>query len=313
MKTLTVEDLNFHCSLQEAPIPEPKENEVLIRVFYSGVSLGTERGIASGVDVWWGPPPFVSGYQLTGQIETMGAKVTGLKKGDLVAAFAQHAHAQFALADANLVAKIDESIIDVAAFSIQVAVAANAVNRAGVSLGDQVLVVGQGLVGQCCTIFSTLRGAMLTVVDTNQNRLREIREVCSCTSLSAIEALSEPAEQEKRFDIAFEVSGSQAVISPMIRSCREGAKLMHIAFFPKELSYTFGPAQERLIQILFSNFIGPPTVLKNCLSMLTNKIVDIRPLITHRIIAEQSPVHYSEAMKRKDGSYNGLLIDWRNA
>jgi 2-desacetyl-2-hydroxyethyl bacteriochlorophyllide A dehydrogenase len=71
----------------EVEVPEPTPNDVVIRVLYSGISIGTERWILTnkykGVSY-----PLVSGYQFCGIVEEIGSNVTTLRKGDVV--FARH-------------------------------------------------------------------------------------------------------------------------------------------------------------------------------------------------------------------------------
>jgi propanol-preferring alcohol dehydrogenase len=68
--------------LKELKIPEPQEDEVLIKVLVCGV-CHTDLHIVEGDIV---PPkyPLIPGHQVIGKIEEIGEKVEGFKKGDLV-------------------------------------------------------------------------------------------------------------------------------------------------------------------------------------------------------------------------------------
>src|SRR5262249_42199717 len=74
--------------LQDVPVPEPKENEVLVRVIASGVNpadpliLGGKFAKEFGTHL-----PLVLGYDMAGVVVKAGAKVTKLKVGDPVYAY----------------------------------------------------------------------------------------------------------------------------------------------------------------------------------------------------------------------------------
>lgn len=74
--------------LEEVPLPEPKENEILVRVIASGVNpadpliLGGKYAKEFGTHL-----PLVLGYDMAGVVVKAGAKVTKLKVGDPVYAY----------------------------------------------------------------------------------------------------------------------------------------------------------------------------------------------------------------------------------
>lgn len=72
--------------LIEGPIPQPKPNEVRIRVLACGVAFGDilfREGISPGAPSF----PFTPGYDITGQVEAVGDAVTQFRIGNRVAAF----------------------------------------------------------------------------------------------------------------------------------------------------------------------------------------------------------------------------------
>ena len=74
--------------LEEVPVPEPKENEILVRVIASGVNpadpliLGGKYAKEFGTHL-----PLILGYDMAGVVVKTGAKVTKLKVGDPVYAY----------------------------------------------------------------------------------------------------------------------------------------------------------------------------------------------------------------------------------
>ncbi|MFP4564192.1 MAG: alcohol dehydrogenase catalytic domain-containing protein, partial [Spirochaetia bacterium] len=74
--------------LIEVPLPEPGDEEVLVRIAYSAISPGTERWMLRGKLEVPGEAPFafphVPGYQAAGTIVEVGPGVTGFAPGDRV-------------------------------------------------------------------------------------------------------------------------------------------------------------------------------------------------------------------------------------
>lgn len=68
-------------ALEQRPIPIYQEDEVLIRVAYSGI-CGTDIHILHDQFPYY--PPVIIGHEFSGEVVEVGSKVTGFQKGDLV-------------------------------------------------------------------------------------------------------------------------------------------------------------------------------------------------------------------------------------
>jgi len=64
-------------------VPGPGQDNIVVQVAYSGVSIGTEFG-ALGGKIDWGGFPMVTGYMATGTVTMVGTAVTGFEPGDRV-------------------------------------------------------------------------------------------------------------------------------------------------------------------------------------------------------------------------------------
>src|SRR5204863_8721286 len=74
---------------EDAPRPEPKENELLVRVIACGVNPADPLVISGRLAKEFGRHlPLIPGYDVAGLVETTGAKVTKFKKGDAVYGYA---------------------------------------------------------------------------------------------------------------------------------------------------------------------------------------------------------------------------------
>lgn len=73
---------------EDAPVPEPKENEVLVRVIASGVNPADPLIVSGKYASEFGTHlPLIPGYDMAGVVEKTGAKINKLKVGDPVYAY----------------------------------------------------------------------------------------------------------------------------------------------------------------------------------------------------------------------------------
>ena len=92
--------------------PQPKANQVLIRVHSAGVNFADVKSRIGAYHIKQ-PLPFISGLDVAGTIEAVGPKVKKLKAGQRVVAFPQGgSYCEFAVANEGLVFPIPDSIKD---------------------------------------------------------------------------------------------------------------------------------------------------------------------------------------------------------
>src|SRR5262245_56222261 len=88
---------------EQAPRPEPKDDEILIRTMSAGVNP-VDAFIRAGL-FRMGQLPFIPGMDVAGVVEKVGAKVTKFKAGDPVYAYLsfqeQGGYAEFTIAKEN--------------------------------------------------------------------------------------------------------------------------------------------------------------------------------------------------------------------
>lgn len=93
---------------EEAPLPDPKEGEVRIKVEAAGLNfIDTYHRMG-----WYPlPRPFILGQEAAGVVDTVGAGVTDFKPGDRVAyCMAQGGYAEYAVAPARLLVPVPAAV-----------------------------------------------------------------------------------------------------------------------------------------------------------------------------------------------------------
>ena len=172
--------------LEDVPMPTPKEDEMLVKVFAAGVNSfdGTLRSgkyakRPNGTQLPWHP-----GYDIAGVVERVGGKVTKFKMGDAVYAMINilkgGGYAEYAVARENDAALKPSTIsFNEAAGAPSVALTAwqGIVDKANVRSGQTVLVHGaSGGVGMFAIPIAKIRGAKVfaTASTANQTFLKEL-------------------------------------------------------------------------------------------------------------------------------------------
>lgn len=165
--------------LTDVPVTDPRENEVQVRMASTMISPGTERAHILALPNSNQNFPYVPGYCCAGTVEKVGREVTGFQPGDRVCCFAEGVgHRQIGNVISSRVAHIpDELPFDYAAFNGLAQTALQGVRKCGIELGESVMVLGLGIVGQLALQYVRASGACPAIgVDSVADRLRIAKE-----------------------------------------------------------------------------------------------------------------------------------------
>jgi NADPH:quinone reductase-like Zn-dependent oxidoreductase len=168
---------------EDAPRPEPKENELLVRVIACGVNPADPLVVSGVLAKEFGTHlPLIPGYDVAGVVETIGAKVTKFKKGDAVYGYALFGGgwAEYAVLAENEAAIKPKSLsfVEAAAVPLAALTAWQAlVDVAKLRAGQTVLIHGgSGGVGSFAVQIAKARGARViaTASTSNQDLLKQL-------------------------------------------------------------------------------------------------------------------------------------------
>ena len=168
--------------IRDLPKPEPKPNEVLVRVRASSlnradllVSLGHQHGAVGGVGARLG-------LECAGEVEAVGSEVAHVKAGDRVMGSAPGGYAEYAVTDAARVHRIpanNMTFAQAACFPVALQTMHNAVVTAGrLKRGETLLIQGAssgvGLMGM--QIGKVMGAALVMGTSTNPARRARLKE-----------------------------------------------------------------------------------------------------------------------------------------
>ncbi|UYY58172.1 NADP-dependent oxidoreductase [Sphingomonas sp. S2-65] len=175
---------------EEVPRPIPGAGQVLVKVAAAGVGPW-DLWVRSGRSVLPQPLPLTLGADLSGVVEATGAGVTNFAPGSAIygatnARFTG-AYAEYAIADASMIAERAIALGDVEAASVPV-IACTALQmvfeHAGVDAGQTVVVIGgAGNVGAYAVQLALLAGAQVVAI----GRAHELDRIAA-TGAVAVEA-----------------------------------------------------------------------------------------------------------------------------
>lgn len=239
----------------EVPAPELRAGGMLVRTAFSAISAGTEiNTIETGKKSLLGKaharPDLVKqvvdfaktngiraayqkvqtrldtvsglGYSCSGIVLAVGEGVTEFQPGDRVACagvgYATHSEINFV--PRNLAAKIPESVsLEAASLTTIGAIAMQGLRQANVSLGENVVVVGAGLVGVLTVLLARAAGCRVIAIDANPSRAKQAEEFGASLGLSA----SEPSLSSKIVELT--KYGADAAIVTASSSSTEPVEL----------------------------------------------------------------------------------------
>jgi len=161
--------------IEEFELREPGEGEVLIGMKKTLISTGTElaylQGITAQIQAGTHKYPIVPGYSSAGEVLAVGPGVTDVKVGDRVCGSAKHATR--IVVPARTAFRIPDGVsFEEATFSTLSCVSINGLRLARPELGEVIVVMGMGIVGQLALQFARLCGPRLLVaVEVSEERL----------------------------------------------------------------------------------------------------------------------------------------------
>jgi len=120
-----------------------------------------------------------TGYSCSGTVIEVGKNLKHLKVGDRVACAGAN-HAEIVCVPKNLAAVLPDNVdLDEAAFVAIGAIAMQGVRRANVSLGENVAVIGLGLIGQLTAQILKIAGCRVIGIDLDRHRIDTVLQL-SC-------------------------------------------------------------------------------------------------------------------------------------
>ena len=317
-------------SLETFVVPAIIPTQIRTRTLYSGVSVGTEFAVIQG-KLDWGPFPVCTGYQAVGVVEEVGQEVSRFAVGDTVyyrrnfmamqlgdakINTCAGTHTSVAIIDADAEVEILPPGVDPATGSMFVmpSVGYNAVDMAGVGLGDVVAVHGVGLIGLGALVAARLRGAITIAIDLDEKRLALARSMGAEYTLNSGDGdLAKRVQAIKGggADVVFEATGIPACLDPAFALCRLHGKFVFLGNYGNApISFHFLVPHGKQLTAFFPCNDGLAPCRDAVLRNIGSGAIPWAKTITHRITAAEAPDLYAAINRNAIPEMMGAVIQW---
>ena len=280
--------------------------------------------------------PMVLGHEVSGHISKLGSKVTNLTIGQLVSVspsrpcndcefclegsqnhclnmkfygsampfpHIQGAFRETLIAEDYQCIPADGLSAGEAAMAEPLAVCLHAINQAGNIFGKKVLITGSGPIGTLCVLSARRAGAEKIVVTDISNNALGFSKTSGADEI--INTLTNYNELEQyqigkgSFDVAIECSGSASGINDAIKSLKPKGTLIQLGLGGDILMPLVSVTTKEL------NIKGSfrfHSEFELAVKLMQKKLIDVNPLITHKIPFENAKQGFSVALDEKENS-----------
>jgi L-iditol 2-dehydrogenase len=296
-------------SVADVPPPGIGAGEVLLRVAACGVC-------ASELDIYQGAAghavyPWHPGHEVSGVVDQVGERVAGLAPGDRVAAWVTAGgYGEYVAVPAEHCFPAGDVPLELASLAEPLACAVNAVELAGIRLGDDVVIVGAGFMGQLIQRLVQLRGPRRVVVaDTRDDALaRAAATGATATVNPARDDLAEAvldATGGAGADVTIEITGTQAALEA-IGSCTRMSGTLVIAGYhqgrPRQVP--LAAWNWNAFRIANAHFREVATILGGMragMRLVTSGRLSLEGLVTHRFPLATIDQAFRTAIEKPEG------------
>ncbi len=305
---------------QDAPGP----GQVIIETLRTAVSPGTE--LSRLYDFHMAPKPFPqnTGYLSLGRVIELGANVKNVKIGEVyITGFGHLSHMAW---DADKLVPIPTGVsLDEAVLAPLANVAMQGIRRAHVKLGDSVLVMGMGLIGQFTQILARIDGGMPVVgVDLSERRLELARKTGLANALNPkapdFEAQLKKLTPNGQFRVSIDSTGTPFILPTLFeRTADEGTVVVLGGVHKKVEVDLYTHFQKRSLRMVGAGGLGPAlfphggaqenTLL--ILNLIASGQFKIQPLLTHVVPVAEAPAMYRMLQEEKDKAM-GVVFKWKD-
>jgi L-iditol 2-dehydrogenase len=302
----------FQIELIERELPPPAPTQVLVQVDQCGVC-------ASEIDVWTGKEPeelpAAIGHEAAGTVERVGDDVTGIRRGDHVAVWVEGG----GFADKLLVE--ERFCVPVAADALYPAVAEplsciiNAVELAAPRLGDDIVIVGAGYMGNLLQLVAALKGPRtVTVADVRPDALARAERLGATRVIdTSRESLADSVRElsDAGADVTFEVTGLGVGLELAAAATRMSGKLCIVGYHQGEpRSIALGQWNWMAFQIVNAHFRELDTIMRGMRAGM--RLVSAGTLDPSQLVTDSFPLSgvaeaFQAATRKRDGFVKAVV------
>lgn len=314
--------------VEEFEIPPLRSDHILLETIVSLISPGTERAFLLSLPNTTSTFPQNPGYNVVGKVVDIGKGVDEISIGDTVAASAPHSSHAVVSKDYSFIVPSGLSP-ERAVFYNLAATSLQAIRKARIELGESVLVMGQGIIGQLALQLAKLSGGYPTIAfDLVQRRLeialqcgadfalnpRDIgydQQLARITKGCGPRVVVESTGSPEPVNTAFKLAARQGRVI-LLASSRGETKNVNFYRDVHRKGLTIIGAHQS-IRPRYDSSPALWTSREDCelaLSLLSDGRLSVDNLITHKFQGEDAPNAYN-LLASWNQDCLGMLLSWR--
>jgi L-iditol 2-dehydrogenase len=300
--------------LADEPVPTPGPGEVRLRVAVCGVC-------ASELDIWRGARgrasfPWFPGHEVSGVVEAVGADVTWPAVGEPVAAWVTtRGFADQVVLRAEHCVPIDGTPVELS-LAEPLACAVNAIEVAGLRLGDDVLVIGAGYMGLLLLQLASQHAPRhLIVADVRDEALERARgfgatHVVNVAGASLADVVADVTDGIGA-DVAIEATGTEAALSVLGDVTRMSGTVVIAGYHqgePRRIDLaTWNWKAFRIANAHFRDVGVIMHGMRRAGRLLAAKRIAMEPLVTHRFGLDRIDEAFAAAVEKPPGFVKAVV------
>ena len=313
-------------------VRDPGPGEVMLNARKTLISTGTEGICLSRLfepgSHWdrWVTYPFYPGYLMVAEVVAVGKDIDHIHEGDRFGV--RRPHSEFVTVSTSDLYPVPDGISDEDAPWFGLAtIVQNGVRRAEHQLGEVVVVIGLGLLGQLTLQYMRLLGArQIIAVDMSKPRL-EMAQAHGATVIlpmdveEARESILDLTEGAGA-DIVYDITGSPRVFGSALTLLRRFGRLILLGDTGSpSAQYLTGDVVTKGLSILGAHDSNPPAQSTDHAYWSHQRMADlfytyvlrgdmrVTDLITHRYSPADAPEVY-RMLRQEPATAMGALFDW---
>ena len=332
MKAMVLKEYNqplVYCEDYPDPVIR-EENDVIIKITACGLCT-TDLKVQHGV-LETGGLPRILGHEPAGVVTAVGSRVTNVKVGDRVISSTYMAcrtcencrrgrdtlcenlsgrlgitvdggFAEYMTVSAKAVYKLADDVdLDHAALAEPLACCVHSIRNAKIQLGDDVVVIGAGIMGALHIRLAKMSGARVIASELDPVRMDVARKMGADIVINASEA--DPIAQVKELtegrgaDAVFCTVATSAVAKQAVDMAGKlGRVVMYTSFFP-DLPIEISPTKLHSGEQILTGSVNPnPVDFLTATRLLSRKLIDVSSLISDRVPMAEIDRAFREAVE----------------
>ncbi|ULL16793.1 hypothetical protein DVH26_21500 [Paenibacillus sp. H1-7] len=312
---------------QTVDIPEPGEQDVVVQVLHSWISIGTESSYLRGErisgetsyqegDPW--PFPIAAGYQKVGIVQSVGNAVHHLRKGDRVFVSASRISGMFspsgghinpAIADKSQVWKLPEDVSEVAySGMVLTQVGYNCGTRAPIGQGERVVVIGDGLVGHWSAQTLLHRGADVILLGRHPDRMAYADERIRRVDTTGGTDLDEALGSLGAISVVVDTVGSMKTVEQLMPLMSRDSHIVSAGFLGTSGIVDIQKLRPKEITLHTPSGWTTPRMNETLIGIHEGWL-KTEELITHRFPIDQAAEAWRTILNNKQACL-GVVLDW---